>query len=135
MKREIKFRAKTRRSPLIGKRGYSEPKEVYGMPYNLELNKLRDAEGYQHDIVKDTLCQFTGLKDKNGKEIYEGDIMKSLGSDICVVVFVEKLACFMLENTNPTKETDLILFELNIGYKHREVIGNIYEKNTQNKTN
>jgi uncharacterized phage protein (TIGR01671 family) len=113
--REIKFRAWAKSEGLMHDVIVLQRGEFVGVPeigpdgWQLSKRKLSDID----------LMQYTGLKDKNGKEIYEGDIMKSKW----IVVWRYESACFVVEN----KSLGFKDMYVPLTASHNEVIGNIYE--------
>ena len=82
---------------------------------------------YGADIDKSTICQCTGLKDKNGKLIWENDVVRvtiNSGSTICRCAFADTVAQFQLWQKHTIKRTSTVL---NLGNYECEVIGNIFD--------
>lgn len=116
MKREIKFRAWDSDDKTMW---YMEKLESDQLP-NEVLSVFLD-EYYGCDLM-----QYTGIKDKDGKEIYEGDIVSRPKYNLTyVVVFDEKNAGFELKRI-PDKSA-LTFMELRAFEEKTEVIGNIYQ--------
>jgi len=115
--REIKFRVWD-----AHKRMWTEYRIHDGVVYFLDKSTGVWVGKYDKRYKEFDLMQYTGLKDKNNKEIYEGDIV-TLHNGKYKVIFNSKEARFVLRDDE---------FEMNIPFtnnnnKRMEVVGNIYE--------
>lgn len=81
-------------------------------------------------IAPSTLGQFTGLHDRNGKEIYEGDIVRLFDFKNCQVVFERGAFCYATNYwIGPfSSNTNLHIGE-NGEYPEVEIVGNIHDNN------
>jgi uncharacterized phage protein (TIGR01671 family) len=122
--RVIKFRAWNRKLRLMCWSGNSKT-----------LQRLL-VEKYDPEIIEQIdYLQFTGLKDKNGKEIYEGDIVDDIADPGMkwVIQWEKDMCSFVFQN--PWEKGNLNSFDFMIMEDRRskkkqkgyEVVGNIYE--------
>ena len=116
--REIKFRAW-----IEGRNGTME----YGVILSTKGNYCSVEAGWdiQGEYPNISVMQFTGLKDKNGLEIYDGDVLESNQLDANVRVNWSTIwACWECFGMSGTEDFGLLS---NISLNNYLVIGNIYE--------
>ena len=120
--REIKFRAWVKEKKAIFEViliDYVTKKVSYLLERVGHLLSIRDAKFYDVELM-----QYTGLKDKNNKEIYEGDILfESFGERYYKVVFEN--GSFKAEVEGDFEEYSFDLID--VVAQSCEVVGNIYE--------
>lgn len=117
-------------------RCWDEPNKI--MRFNNEIviwndqvyingKKELDSRIKGYSCLSEHLMQSTGLKDKNGVEIYEGDIVENQYSNVGYVAYLQQESGFVVV----LKNSDYRLGHRNTGESYdvannHEVIGNIY---------
>src|SRR5699024_142208 len=125
MNREIKFRGWERELQMM-----VYDTELGGWHFEYDGNPVRavnqmiNEEDYFYDLM-----QYTGLKDKNGTEIYEGDILSTdLDRPYLIIEFRNGAFMFQCHDNGKDYYDFMATTGENSNFtKYHEVIGNIYE--------
>jgi len=132
--RRIKFRAWDKKLKVMINPDYSDWEDFMIEPDGTVFRSYEYGtyETYRtKEKVDYELMQYTGLKDKNGKDIYEGDILKINGGakDFMVTVTFE-YGCFGVRGKVFQDNHNELKYYTDLDFCSVEVAGNIHENPT-----
>lgn len=119
MKREIIFRGKRKDTGRWIEGGYIEWTDYKGNKWC----QIVSSNGYNNDVIPETIGQFSGLHDKNGMEIYEGDIVYCSYKKKKYLVSFEN-GCYVAK---APKNKEGFVFSYGREWSELEIIGNIHD--------